>query len=273
MKVLASINHKGGVGKTTLALTIAHKLALRGHKTLLIDLDGQGNVAEFLGLEKYPGLYRFLFPDVSGPFLFHTNRACLSMIPGEKESTLAAAQRTAAEPFSEQKLARSIRDRLANYGFEFVILDSAPSVDAFHIGALMASDHYLVPVRLNRPSIAGAKSVLTTARSLPGYDTSGGQFMGFVPNFWEQTTRETKTWLEFLHTTFPDLVWPPIPRDTKIREAVSHGRTVWEFCPQARCVTGVKVNRTIDGQKQTATIGGFERIMERFDRVIKNGRV
>lgn len=231
MKTITIANQKGGVGKTTTAVTLAHGLALAGHRTLLIDLDPQGHVAFALGAEKAPGLYRMIVDEEPLEKVTVPIRKGLDILPGDKR-TEKAKRTVVISNFPTEVIGRLLRQ--ANY--DVILLDMAPSLDVLHVSALMASDWVIIPTRLDAMAVDGVNEVL---RSM-GEVVERGHRLGYsiLPTFYDRTTRETGLQLRALVEAFQGHVWPPIPQDTHAREAPAFGRSLWEYCARSPAVTG-----------------------------------
>jgi len=256
--IVAILNQKGGVGKSTTAVTLAHGLALRGYKTLLVDLDSQGNVADALGLQKAPGLYRLLvvkmgWREVVIPSGDSDSRRLLDVIPGDK-NTVEAKMHLMTVNFREQALKKALKSVHSTYAF--VILDLAPSVDVLHVAALVASDAYLVVTRLDHLAAVGVNDALLTLSALKDGGIEPPALLGILPTFWDRTTNESDHQLQALARAFGARLWPPIPQDVKAREAPAFGKTLWEYAPKCRALDGVKVK----GQQ----VGGYTQALDRL---------
>ena len=261
MYTLALINQKGGVGKTTSAVTIAHGLALMKAQVLLVDLDAQGNVGDALGLEKTGGLYRLLFePAVRA--VQESGRERLAVVLGD-HSTVEAKQRLAGMPFREFALKEAL-ERFDRY--DVCVLDVAPGVDVLQVCALVACDTFLIPVELSHLAIVGANDALNSAAALMRRSKGQcGHFVGVLPTFWERTTKESQEQLQVLVELFGQQGWPPIPLDVRARECPAHGLTLWEYAPKCRALMGVE----IEGMQR----GGYRQVLARLVREIQqNGR-
>lgn len=260
MKVIASVNHSGGVGKTTLATTLAHWLALQGQKTIIIDLDGQGNVSEFLGLSPQPALLPFLYPECSGEYIRPANRDNLWIISNTKESNVQLEKR-----LPDPECLSIALDRLARVvpSTDYVVIDSPPSVGMLHTAPLLACDYYVVPVKLDKKSMTGARSVAESTADLDNSVEIEGKFAGFAPNFWDRRTTESNQWLQFLYALDRNLVLPPIPTDARLPVAMSQGQTIWEFASSARSIVGVKIKKNPD-----IYMGGLIRTFTRLLRIV-----
>lgn len=259
MIVITVANQKGGVGKTTTAVTLAHGLARQDYKVLIIDLDPQGHVAFSLGLEKEPGLHRLLVEEAPVGEVVVLARPGLEVISGNKR-TEAVKRYVTTLDFRERVLINSLKE--ANLRYDVVLMDTAPSLDVLHVAALVASDWVLVPTKLDAMAVDGVNEILLSMGEVARQDHA---FLGYsiLPTFFDRTTRETAYQLRQVVNAFGGKVWPPIPRDTKAREAAAYGRTLWEYTPNSAAVTGYESNG-----KQ---IGGYADVLERMREVVNHG--
>ena len=235
MKILAIVNQKGGVGKTTTAVTVAAGLARDRWRVLLIDLDAQGNCADALGIPKGDGLYRFLIEN-AGVDAVQDLGYGLHVITSDK-TTLKVKRILSGESFSEYALRNTIEALPAAY--DLVILDGAPGADLLQINALVAATHFLIPVSLAHLATVGAVDVLGTVQSLKQVGAFQGQWLGILPTMWDRQTNESHAQLKAMAERFGKLVWPPIPIDVKAREAPGAGQTLWDYAPDCRAIVGV----------------------------------
>jgi len=227
--IIAIANQKGGVGKTTTAVTIAAAMALQGKPTLLIDLDSQGNCADSLGIESGNDLGDFILK-VYSQYPRVEAREHLTLIRSDKNTTALKMTLTGME-FRERLLA----DRLASAADEYhsVILDCAPSVDILHTAALFAADYLLIPTKLDQFSVKGVGELLRSLHSAQRYG-SPCQMLAILPTFFDHVTLESAAQLRNVVGAFGSLVWPVIPVDTSVRIAHRAGKTIWEHCPNGR---------------------------------------
>jgi chromosome partitioning protein len=257
MYTLAIVNQKGGVGKTTTAVTLAHGLARAGRKTLLVDLDAQGNVADALGLQKAPGLYELLIDKQGYDAAVPSQRQDLGCVLSDK-TTAQLKQLLVTQLRREMVLKKALApfERL----YDVVVLDLAPGVDVLQVAAFVAADGFIIPVKLDHLAVIGAGDALQSVRALKEADVPYGRFLGVLPTFWDRTTNESHEQLVYLAEHFQRLVWPPIPVDTKAREAPAHGETLWEYAAQTRALHGVRIN----GSQR----GGYAQVLERLEEVL-----
>jgi chromosome partitioning protein len=258
VQTLAVVNQKGGVWKTTSSVSIAHGLAIGGWHVLLVDLDAQGNVADVLGLEKRDALHRLLIrneTDVVVP----TGRDRLDVVLGDR-MTADAKRVLAGDPFGIFKLRDALEDYDARY--DVCVLDAAPGADILQMGALVACSRFLVPVALSQLAVVGAVDALGMVASLRKHGAFRGVFLGVLPTHWERATKESQLQLEAMTSRFSDMVWPPIPVDTRAREAAREGETLWEYTPGGRAAVGVE---TETGQR----IGGYLQVIKRLIKTLE----
>lgn len=249
-------NQKGGVGKTTTAITIGHALAMRGIATLIIDADPQGHIATSLGLQKSPGLYRLVFNQETIDDVQQQARDNLWIVPGDKRTEQAKRYLTSLD-FREHVLASA----LITAPHDVILIDLAPSLDILHVSALAASDWLIIPTRCDHLAIDGVNEILRTFAEIA---QRGGQLQGFniLPTFVDRTTNETRVQLQMISQAFSAQIWPFIPVDTRLREAAAHGLSIWEYSPSAHSVIGVP-------SSGSHRIGGYVNVINRLIDLIK----
>lgn len=227
-------NQKGGVGKTTTATTLAHGLAFRGHKVLLVDCDPQGQCATFLGLQQDSGVFNILINN--SPLAQEARSASsdsrprnnLWIVPGDKRTATAQIVMS-AEGFRLDCLAKILK----RADYDFVIFDTSPSVGLLQEAALFASTWLIIPTSVDYPSSEGVAGVLTTLKAV---NNKGGtcQLLCILPTMHDKVTRESRVSLEQLHKQLGEAVFQPIHRATILRECAAEGVTIWEKDAKSR---------------------------------------
>jgi chromosome partitioning protein len=230
--VIAVANQKGGVGKTTTAVTLAHGLALRGKEVLLIDLDPQGQCAVSLGMKAEPGAYYLLTPPPGGVITvkqwIRKAREHLWLIPGDISTNSSQAQIN-AEGRPPSYIATQLRPIVHNeMGLDYVIIDTAPSVGGIQERAIWASDLVLVPAATEFLAADGARKIAELMTLLQKEKEWKGKILGILPTFFDDQTRESKTQMEEYRKVFGQLVMQPVHRTTILRECPAEGRTIFE---------------------------------------------
>lgn len=267
MVTIAVANQKGGTGKTTTAVTLAHKLAIDGYRTMLIDTDPQGHVSAALGLKKAPGIKSLVGWDTGmrRDILTVQARERLSVIPSDLTTTDAKTILVSSIEYREFLLTRII-DAFCS-GYDVVIIDCAPSVDVLQRAALIAADWLVIPTRLDYLAVDGVREVVTFLRDethkLPRGSQQMARLLYVLPTFYDRRTNETREQLLVLASIFRErrLLSAPIPVDVKLREAPAFGESIWEYAPGSRSIVGID---GVDGK----LYGGYESFVERVKRVL-----
>lgn len=238
-KIICIANQKGGVGKTTTAVSLAHGLALRGRHVLLIDLDPQGQSATALGRSPEPGVFYLLTmgnTQQETTFLKSwvrlSGREGLYLFPGDQQTMAAQTVLNAQDqPISSirQSVSRFFRD-----GLHYIIFDTAPSVGGIQERAVWASDLVIVPTATEFLSADGVSKVLHMMSILQEKKNWRGNLLGILPTFYDEQTRESKATIADLHERFDASVLTPIHRATLLRECAAQGQTIFEMDPLCR---------------------------------------
>lgn len=233
MSIVTIANQKGGVGKTTTAVNLAHGAALRGMDVMIIDLDTQGNVADALGMDEGAELYEWLILGKSLDEVKVNARQRLDVIRSNKE-TAQLKVAAAGMDFREMIIANAMRA----YDYDLVVLDCPPSVDILHTAALVVADLLIIPTKLDQFAIKGVIEMLRSLDSVQRATRSGCKLAGIIPTFYDKVTNESQGQLENLAASYGTFVWPPVAQDTSCRVANRLGKTLWEVDGHPRALVG-----------------------------------
>lgn len=230
--IITIANQKGGVGKTTTAVHLGHGLALKGRRVLIVDLDPQGQVAKALGLNDEPGAFYLLITPPS-PMLRQwvrlSGRDGLDIVPGDATTNTAQVVLNA-----ENRPLDAVARALSQFGdYDYIILDTAPSVGGIQERAIWAADGLVIPTATDALALDGVAGVLETIGRLQEAGWRG-EIWGILPTFYDERTRESRANLASLQENFPDLTLSPIHRATVLRECAAEGLTVYEHAPRSR---------------------------------------
>ena len=226
----AVFNNKGGVGKSTVAVHIAHGLALEGYKVLLIDMDGQNDASLLLGFtsEDYIKTFYDLIDSRQRVELqeciIHA-RENLDLLPSCKVDLINT------EFFREPRIDLVMKEKLKqleDLDYHFVIIDCGPQRSKVNDAILCYVDGLIVPVQLEAASVRAIGNIY---EYLSDMRLDAGMISLIVPNMLDQRTNDSKENLEFLREFISndDLLSQPIYRRTKIAEAGKLGKTVFEY--------------------------------------------
>jgi len=229
---IAILNQKGGTGKTTTAVNLAAGLAERDHETLLIDTDAQGNVGVSLGVAGERSLYHVLVDAAEPNEVAVPVRGKLDVITSD--ATLAAAEIWLAHQNVEQR-SRILTKRLnlmsISRRYDYVIIDCGPSLNLLNQNALSYADEVIIPVTCDYLALVGVKQVLKTIKDVERHLGHAVRISAVLPTFYDGRTRLAREVLETLQGHFKTKCLEPIRLNTRLAEAPSHKKTIFEYAP------------------------------------------
>jgi chromosome partitioning protein len=236
-QVTTFVNQKGGVGKTTTAVSVAAALARRGLRVLLIDLDPQSNATSALGVdaENRWGAYEALLEEA--PIA-----SCIVSVPGEElllvpsSSALAGAEVELVPTLArERRLAVAIDP--AKDDFDWIFIDCPPSLGLLTINALTACQHVVIPVQCEYMALEGLTRLTETLELVRRSLNPELSVLGVVLTMFDPRTRLAQQVVEEVRTHFKRTFHTIIPRAVRLSEAPSHGLTIFAYEPGGRSAT------------------------------------
>jgi len=233
---VALVNQKGGVGKTTTAINLGAALAEVGHPTLLIDLDPQANSTSGLGLDPARArlsVYHLLTGEATiAQVAQPTGVAGLTLVPSHID--LAGAE---IELAGEQERESLLRKALAGTpdGLQIVIIDCPPSLGLLTLNALVAATSMLIPTQCEYFALEGLRHLMYTHQLVRSRLNPRLAIAGILMTQFD--ARTTLAWdvLQSVRRSHPHHVLDTlIPRNVRLSEAPSHGKSVIEYDPTCR---------------------------------------
>jgi chromosome partitioning protein len=236
-RIIAIANQKGGVGKTTTAVNLAVALAQSGQRILLIDLDPQGNATSGLTPEPVkPGatsgtIYESLVSRRPLTQIVRESRPSLYLAPSSTD-LVGAEIELATIGGRERRLKAELEGESDKYNY--VLIDTPPSLGLLTLNALVAADSVLVPMQCEYYALEGLSSLLATIRRVNAALNPQLELMGVVLTMFDPRNRLSHEISLEVNKHFPERVFQSvIPRNVRISESPSHGLAVIEYDPKS----------------------------------------
>jgi chromosome partitioning protein len=230
----AIVNHKGGVGKTTVTFNLAVALRKRGHRVLLVDTDPQGalTVSAGVSLAKTIGrsLYQVLLDSDLDPHerIIHTSSGC-DLLPAELD--LAGADAELVTVAGRDLILREALDRLRDE-YDQIVIDTPPNLGMLTVNSLAAADRFIVPVVCEYLAALGLKYLLKTVGPVQRRVNRSLQFAGILASMYDGRTTHSSEILSELKDAFPGKVYDVvIRRSIRVAEAPAAGQSIIEYDP------------------------------------------
>jgi chromosome partitioning protein len=227
-QIIAVLNQKGGVGKTTTTINLGAYLAKSGKSVLIIDFDPQGNATSGLGIDKHSlksSVYDAILGKVSAKqVIIPTSIKGLSVLPANPDLAVAEVELVNHDQ-REQVLANAI----AEIFYDIVIIDCPPSLGLLTVNALTASNQLLIPVQAEYYALEGLSQLLSVVQRVRAGLNPRLSLLGVVVTMYDSRTSLSEQVYQELQNHFNDkLLKTIIPRNVRLAESPSYGKPISE---------------------------------------------
>jgi len=230
-KTIAICNQKGGVGKTSTAVSLSSCLAIEGRKCLLIDLDPQGNATSGVGIDKHKverSIYHALLEETPiSELIVETCVPNLLMIPSN-DSVSGAEVELVGELGREGKLKKALTP--LDSSFDFVIIDCPPSFGLLTVNALTGSQSVIIPIQCEYYALEGLGQLMKTINLIKDNLNSSLEIEGILMTMADYRTNLTQEVIDEVKKHFGEKVYKTvIPRNIRLSEAPGFGKPIFLY--------------------------------------------
>jgi len=249
-RILTIANQKGGVGKTTTAVNLAASLAAAERRTLLIDIDPQGNAGSALGVRRDDSarsIYEVLLDGLPlAEAVRKTELKFLDLVPASRH-LVGAELEVADVPGREARLRQAVEPVADAY--EYVVIDCPPSLGLLTLNGLVAAKGVVIPLQCEYYALEGLADILRTIELVKAGPNPGLKVDGIVLTMFSANNLATQVADEIRKTFSKQVFKTVIPRNVRLSEAPSHGKPILLYDVSSKgCQSYLELAREVTGR-------------------------
>jgi chromosome partitioning protein len=230
MRKICVINHKGGVGKTTTAISIAAGLSRENRRVLIVDLDPQGNVHTSLKFHPKKDMFDLLFNNAEIKECIVSMGKNLDIIPSRE--TLTKAETLIQSKENKEHL---LKQKLKNLsGYDYVIVDCPPSLGILNQNAILYADEVFIPVSTEYLAFDALKKIREAIDDINEFYLHDCRVTKIIPTMFDKRNKLSKDILSEMNNTNYGIVSDPIRVCSKLKAAPKSGQSIYKFAASSR---------------------------------------
>lgn len=261
-KTIAIANQKGGVGKTTTSVNLTASLGAAGYRTLLVDIDPQGNATSGLGVNKRElqrSTYHLLLEEAPAlEIVQHTAFQNVDILPSNIE--LAGAEIELVEQENRSMRLKTALCKVKD-SYDFILIDCPPSLGIITLNAFAASDTLMIPIQCEYYALEGLSQLMSTLRQVKRRYNANIEIEGVLLTMYDSRLNLTMQVAEELKKYFPQKVYSAvIPRNVRLSEAPSFGQPILYYDRGSRgCAAYEELTKEFLAKNRAALRGSARR--------------
>ncbi|MBT5855672.1 ParA family protein [bacterium] len=231
VRKICIINYKGGTGKTCTVVNLAHALAMKGKKVLIIDTDPQGSSGYHLGIDSSHTLYDLLVGNVGYKDCIVRARDNLDIITANER--LFPAEMALSKMKNREMILHQRLSGLNKY-YDFILVDCAPSINLLNQNSLTFSEEVYLPVSMEYLSLVGIKQLLNNIKIINKIFKRNLTIQKIIPTFYDRRNTKSEKVMTSLRRVFEPIISSPVRANVALSESAGVRQTIFEYAPQSK---------------------------------------